>query len=459
VLLSKRTSRNPRARRTRSVTSARRATFEPLEDRRLMSMVWMIDGTDAADTIRLRQSGSTVSVTRNGVTTRRGDVSSVVVNGRGGNDAIAADDSVTVPLVLHGGAGNDLLAGGHADDRLYGDAGSDTLAGGAGDDVLVSIGGASDHDRLTGNSGHDNFWADSGSVDVITDRASNDAWHTVASFFTYRITRRDGSVATTAVPLTLQGQRLPDPVASKNVSGWKNFSVQPLFPAGGPSEQDVDQNGAADCYFLAPLSSVAKLAPQRIEDRVVDLGDGTYAVQFQRGGSTHFVRVDGDLPVNSSGRPYYAGLGRQSSIWTAIVEKAWAFFRSGKGTYASTDWGRIAEPYDALGLSGLAKQFNAVSFSASGGILDAIGDLLDRGYSVVYSTKNTQPSGSKLRPDHVILVDRVVRNRSGAAVGLVLRDQYKTDLATVRDGSNDGYVTLTAAQAAAWMECVAWCRV
>src|SRR5439155_9205458 len=67
---------------------AGRATFEPLEGRRLLSSTWTIDGTDAADTIRIRQSGSTVSVTRNGVTARRGDVSAVTVNGRGGNDTI-----------------------------------------------------------------------------------------------------------------------------------------------------------------------------------------------------------------------------------------------------------------------------------------------------------------------------------------------------------------------------------
>src|SRR5205085_3163579 len=101
VLLSKRTSRNPRDRAARAAArqSTIPSTFEPLEDRRLMSAVWTIDGTDAADTIRVHQSGSTVSVTRNGVTTRRSEVSSVVVNGRRGNDTIAADDSLTVPLV------------------------------------------------------------------------------------------------------------------------------------------------------------------------------------------------------------------------------------------------------------------------------------------------------------------------------------------------------------------------
>lgn len=435
------------------------ASFEVLEGRRLLSGAWVVDGTDAADTIRIRQTGTTLSVTRNGETFRRTDVSSVIVNGKRGNDTISADDTVRVPLVLHGGAGNDLLAGGAASDRLYGGTGADTLAGGSGDDVLVSIGGASDRDRLTGNGGRDNFWTDAGDTDRMTDRAAADAYHTVGSFMSYRITRPDGSDSTTPIPLTLSGQDLPDPVASGSASGWRDFSRQPLFATGGPSEHDVDQNGAADCYFLAPLSSIAKIAPRHLSNRVVDLGDGTYAAQFQRGGATYFVRVDADLPVDNSGKPYYAGLGQQGSIWAAVLEKAWAFFRRGRGTYASTDWGKISEPYEAFGLTGVDRAFSASEFNSDGGILNGLDALLDDGYSVVYSTKDVQPAGSKLRPDHVILVDRVVRSASGAAIGIVLRDQYKTDDPDVKDGANDGYVTLTASQAAAWMESVAWRRV
>jgi hypothetical protein len=42
---------------------------------------------------------------------------------------------------------------------------------------------------------------------------------------------------------------------------------------------------------------------------------------------------------------------------------------------------------------------------------------------------------------------------------VVLRDQYKTDPPTVKDGSDDGYVTITAAEAAAWMAGVMWVKV
>src|SRR4051812_33890026 len=304
--------------RTRRAARAAATAFEPLEGRQLFSGTFVVDGTSGSDVIHVAQSGSTISVTKNGSTTSRTGVGSVLINAGNGNDRVFADAGVRVPLVLKGGAGNDSLAGGSGADHLYGGTGSDTLSGGAGDDLLVTLGDVGYKDRLTGGSGHDNFWIDADGRDTMSDLSSADAYHKVAAFDSYRISKSDGSVSTVKVPVSLAGQDLAEPVASKYASGFKDFSGHPLFAASGPTEADVDQNGAADCYFLAPMSSLAKIAPQRLTDRIVDLGDGTYAVHFQRNGEHHFVRVDGDLAVASTGNPFYAGLGRDGSIWTAI---------------------------------------------------------------------------------------------------------------------------------------------
>jgi hypothetical protein len=431
-------------------------SFEALEGRRFLSATLVIDGTAFADTIRIRQSGSTVTVTRNGSSTSRAGVSRVVVNGNGGNDSIAAYGSINVPLVLDGGGGNDTLTGGAGDDRLYGGSGSDTLAGGAGDDVLVSIGGAADHDRLTGGAGHDNFWTDSGTTDTTTDRSAGDFAHAVESFMSYRIERAFGPTSNTSASVRLAAQDLPDPTATGH-AGWKNFSGQPLFASSGPSEHDVDQNAAADCYFLATLAAVARAAPERITSRVVDLGDGTYAVQFNRDGRDVFVRVDGDLPVNRSGALYYAGLGRQGSVWVPIVEKAWAFFRQAEGTYGSINLGRAKEVYEALGVRDVHFTSNPDSFRASGGLLNAIDAFLKGGASVSYWTLPKVPDASRLWPRHVMTAVRVVRNARGVPTGLVLRDPYKTDGRRSVDGQNDGYMTISPSHAAAAMRGLTWC--
>ena len=421
----------------------------------------VIDGTEAADTIRLSQSGSTLWVTRNGHTFRRDadDVSEVLVSGRGGADTILADSSVRIPLVLKGGAANDALRGGAGDDRLYGGSGgADALDGGAGDDVLVSIGGSADRDAVTGGPGHDNLWVDAGGVDRTSDLSSSDSCQAVASFLTYRIRRPGGTYSTVPVPTQLNGQDLADPVASPSVDGWKDFSGRPLFAPGGPTEADVDQNAAPDCYFLATLASLARVEPGQIGDRVADLGDGTYAVQFERSGRKHFVRVDGDLPVADSGRPFYAGLGAGGSIWAAVVEKAWAFFRESQGTYESIEFGRAKEAFQAMGINDVAYEEDPGAFGSAGRMLSEIDEILDDGCAVTFWTKTALPESSKLRTNHVLTVVRVVRNSSGTPTSVVFRDPYKTDTPGRVDGANDGYITVSASEAAAAMKGLTWCR-
>lgn len=73
---------------------------------------------------------------------------------------------------LEGGAGNDVIVGGGADDissggigndTIFGDGGDDTLDGGPGIDPLV---GGNGHDIIHGGAANDELWQDGGGVDV-----------------------------------------------------------------------------------------------------------------------------------------------------------------------------------------------------------------------------------------------------------------------------------------------------
>jgi hypothetical protein len=409
----------------------------------------VVGGTGADDLIRLRLSGSALTVTVNGESTTLSaqSVSSVVVDAGAGDDRVVAHHSVNVPLVLNGGAG---------DDHLFGGSGPDSLDGGDGNDVLVSIGGG--RDRLAGGRGHDNVWADGRGTDTVLDAGSSDFAHLVASFLAYRIARSDGSYKTSPVPLELAGQDLADPVADEAAVGWKDFSGKPLFAERGPSEHDIDQGLVADCYFLAPLSAVARVAPRRVTDRVADLGDGTYAVDFQNDDRHAVVRVDGELPVGRDGRPAYAELGRDDSTWVAVIEKAWAFYRRAQGTYASISFGRAMEAFNALGVSDIRCQDGYKAFGSATGMLNAVDKLIRSDYTVAFCTKATVPDGSKVWNRHVLMVSAVTRNKSGAAVGLVLRDPHKKDRPGRVDGADDGYITLTADEAATVLWGLTWCK-
>ena len=67
------------------------------------------------------------------------------------------DDSIdlsglSIPTVVHAGAGDDTVIGGSADDLVLGGAGDDRVTGGSGHDLLL---GGDDADRLIGSSGND----------------------------------------------------------------------------------------------------------------------------------------------------------------------------------------------------------------------------------------------------------------------------------------------------------------
>jgi Ca2+-binding RTX toxin-like protein len=95
-------------------------------------------------------------------------VASFEFNADGGDDNIYIGRSVTIPITVRGGPGDDYvtagggpdkLFGGDGRDRLFGRGGDDTLFGGAGSDTLV---GGRGGDMLRGGAGGDSLAPGSG---------------------------------------------------------------------------------------------------------------------------------------------------------------------------------------------------------------------------------------------------------------------------------------------------------
>jgi Ca2+-binding RTX toxin-like protein len=80
-------------------------------------------------------------------------VNQIVVNANGGDDWVNVDDkSVSIPAILRGDWGNDILMGGAGNDYLYGGSGNDEMLGRGGDDTMYG-----DHgdDLMVGGDGRD----------------------------------------------------------------------------------------------------------------------------------------------------------------------------------------------------------------------------------------------------------------------------------------------------------------
>lgn len=135
----------------------------------------VIDGTEQADSITVRQDGNWVRV--DGTAIRNGwryesavdaaKIRQIVIRGKGGDDTLNVS-ALKINTMIWGGLGNDRVYAGNASDTVYGDQGNDQILGGSGDDWLVGgegadqIAGGAGNDWITGDPGDDRLSGDTG---------------------------------------------------------------------------------------------------------------------------------------------------------------------------------------------------------------------------------------------------------------------------------------------------------
>jgi len=346
------------------------------------------------------------------------------LEGNSGNDA------------LYGGYGADTLIGGAGRDSLFAGAGADSLDGGSGNDYIVTVGGGTD--AVTPGTGTDSLWVDAGNGDILNG-TTGDNVHRIDAFADYNFNVIFG-IVTQPVSKELDGQALADPLADQPGYTLVNYSDRPLFGPAGPQVTDVDQNALGDCYFLAKLGALAKANPEYVRQLVADLGDGTYAVRFHNeAGGEVYIRVDADLWTNSAGKPAYAGLGQQNTLWAAIVEKAWAFYRRNIGSYDTIDNHNTAgiSVFTALGVD--FTKFDTETFANGAAYLSAIKTALDAGKGVWLGAVGGLSNDTPMRMDdpttdenestyrrgaHIYTVDAVLTDAAGNPTGIRLYDPH-----------------------------------
>jgi hypothetical protein len=373
-------------------------------------------GTSGNDSVVVTQSGNTLTITANGTTTSvTGAFAEIAIYGDAGNDTLTVQSSVHLPALLYGGAGNNTLT-----------------AKGSAKSYLVTIGAGAD--VLTGNGVNTSFWADAGdTVNASSAEAANGGVHRVANFYQPFTTN---AASPDYVSTTLAGQNLRDPTDSGATVRLSNS----LWGAG-PAMTDINQGGVGDCYYLASLQSLAIQQPGRLQEMAVDLGDGTYAVQFKRNGTTTYVRVDGDLPAGYWNGLKYAHPASGGPLWAAIMEKAYAVFRTGAATYASINSGWTGAALADLGVA--TSTFNT-SASGAGSLFTSLTTALAAGKAVAAITIPGVPGGVPVIGSHAY---SVVSTAVEAGVQyLTLRNPWGTDGAGSDANPYDGLVKITLAQ-------------
>jgi len=279
---------------------------EVLEPRDLLSVTASLvghsltiqgDDTPASIEVFLDNSGQNVLVQNAGATIAsysKSTLSALFIQTGAGNDHISIGSSITQPVKIEagagddlvvaggglatimGGLGNDTLVGGYASNLIHGEegndyliagAGSDVLDGGAGDDTLEgstgigllsgglgndSVKGGSGNYTLSGGGGDDTLTGGSGAGTLNGGSGNNILFNGVGNYQVQLAggTDTDGD---TGLSLSAQSEQIPAPSASANVESTETLTATDVTnilsrAAAASSSNDgiiaiVDRNG------------------------------------------------------------------------------------------------------------------------------------------------------------------------------------------------------------------------
>jgi fibronectin type 3 domain-containing protein len=329
-------------------------------------------GTD--DTVALSETSNTLTIIADGQTsTDAVPAAGVFVYTRGGTDQISVGQSVTAPTTLE------------------------------------TIDGAIDH--ITSAGTDVTAWIDSNDIYTGTGTV-----HKVSSFA--------GGVSKAT------GASLPDP----SDSGPTTKLVESLWGTG-PVAGDVNQGGLGDCYFLSTLAAFANTNPAVLQQSAVDMGDGTFTVEFYSHATPTFVRVSNDISTGEYWGYEYARPGADNTMWAPVMEKAYAYFRTGANTYASLSSGWMGDVYAAFNVS--SEDFMPSAYSA-GALYTMLSTDLADGEAVTLGTDNAP----NLVSGHAYTL--ISASDVNGTIEYVVRNPWGISGDSLED--SNGYATLTYAQ-------------
>ncbi|MCA9054672.1 MAG: hypothetical protein KDA75_12595, partial [Planctomycetaceae bacterium] len=405
---------------------------EVLEDRRLPAAaltatlsggVLKVEGTEKADTIRVRQSngltGTTISVDGIKINVSGKAVSSVnfysvtkiEVRALGGDDYInlhVSDyEAVSIKSTVWGHAGNDRIYGGNGNDTLYGNAGSDKLYGYSGDDFLsggtAGVSGATLAEK-------DLFWGGTG-FDKYSDGFDFKKW-----------------------------------------------------VYNGQSASDINQEGSPTCQTLATLASAVTAGIDFAGSKITYLGNYVYNVKLYEAGKAVYEKVtfDGTWSDNDPAPRVDSNGYSTPEFWTILMQRArLEHFYNINWSTKMTDaaWDAANTKYGGLySVQKAIQQMHGwkTGAKASSGVSGQwIKDALAAKKVVILSTpgdkKKADRTPSGLVTGHAYAVVSAFQQNGVWKVKVynpwgtdgTLTNNSKT---TAKDGTDDGYITLTLSE-------------
>ena len=336
----------------------------------------VITATGTADSVSVTESGSTLTIVADGqTTTDAAPAAGLFIYTRGGIDKVNVDKSVTTTTTV------------------------DTIDGAI--------------DTITNADANANIWCDS--TDIFT---GSGVVHKVGTF-------------AAGVSKALNAA-MPNPT-----DGGATIVDKASLFGTGPVAGDVNQGEVGDCYFMSSLAAFAGTKPSVLTNSAVDLGDGTYAVQFMNSSNQPvFVRVSDSFSAGPFGGFMYAHPGTNGTVWAMVFEKAFCYFRTGANSFASINGGWMGEVYSDLGV-------NSTNFAPSASTDSALYSTLSADLSAGRTVTVACFNGPNLVDDHAYTLVGVTTSSTGVHQYIV-RNPWGVSGDSLEN--SQGYATLTYAQ-------------
>jgi hypothetical protein len=413
----------------------------------------IIEGTNADDSISVRQTNNQISVDGTPIHDRWQQLTSVdatrvrqvVIHAYAGNDTINFA-TLKIPAMVWGGLGNDRIYAGNGDDIIYGDQGNDTILGSSGNDWLV---GGDGNDQIWGGAGNDWITGDAGD-DYLSGDAGNDT-----------ISGGDGRdtliAGTGGDQMDGHGFGIGSAFTAANFDTYQNdfdlWRPIPLSMSTATTLPVVQKGEFDNTGFLAAIGSLS-MADVKADIRVI--AKGTYDVTLPGDRRTYRLTFDGTYtdndprPANSADPAFYMILLSRARLMSFGIDPSRYYSKADWDALNARTGGRLYDPADAL------RQFTGrtvLRSSPSSADFASLKAKLDQGAAAVaYSFSSTTHTANwvEIIGDTNYVIRRLFTDSRGTKwvelynpLGTDVGDGRLLDRAPGSVLQNDGVVTIT----------------
>lgn len=186
-----------------------------------------------------------------------------------------------------------------------------------------------------------------------------------------------------------------------------------LFGSDGvPQVEGVHQGMTPDCYVYATAGAIAQENPGRIQSIVRNDPGGGWAVTFQYSDGTQAAKVPMTIHTDNKLSSTMQALAPNGEVWSQVIEKAFAAFRTWDGSSSVNTLGSLALGNGWAMIQALDGAYSSTPLrgQSNQAVYDTLQTNLAAGIPMIMLTTNSAPT---MVANHYYIISGVHTDASG----------------------------------------------